>query len=180
MADSGVERDPLGRKAADPAAILATLTRHEVDFLVVGGIAARAHGNPRTTLDVDVLPNPSADNMRRLAAALEELEAVATDDRRSRMPLDLSHPESLAVGNYFLDTRFGGLDLVNGPRPDLIRYRKFAERALDVRLRELPIRIIGLDDLIRMKREGGREKDLRDIAALTEVERHQKGGTDAG
>jgi hypothetical protein len=68
--------------------------------------------------------------MRRLAAALEELEAVATDDRRSRRPLDLSDPESLAVGNYFLDTRFGGLE--------------------------------------------------RDIAALTEVERHQKGGKDAG
>jgi hypothetical protein len=53
-------------------------------------------------------------------------------DRRPTLPtaLDLSDPESLAVGNYFLDTRFGGLE--------------------------------------------------RDIAALTEVERHQKGGKDAG
>lgn len=171
MAASEADRDPLGRKPADPRPILATLAAHEVDFLVIGGIAVRAHGNPRTTLDVDVFPDPSADNMRRLASALTELEATATDDRSNRLPLDLSHPESLAVGNYFLDTRFGGLDLFNGARPDLLLYRRYAERAIEVRIEDLTIKIIGLDDLIRMKREAGRDKDLRDIAALTEVER---------
>lgn len=171
MADSDADRDRLGRKPADAQPILATLAAHEVDFLVIGGIAVRAHGNPRTTLDVDVIPNPSASNMRRLAAALEVLEASATDDRGTRLPLDLSHPESLAVGNYFLDTRFGGLDLLNGARPDLLRYRGYAERALEVEVEGVAIKIVGLDDLIRLKREAGRDKDLRDIAALTEVQR---------
>lgn len=180
MAALGADRDPLGRKAADPRPILATLASHDVDFLVIGGIAVRAHGNPRATLDVDVIPNPSADNMRRLAAALAELDAFATDHRGSRLPLDLSNPESLAVGNYFLDTRFGGLDLVNGPRPDLLRYRKLADAALEVRLDDLPIKVIGLDDLIRLKREAGRDKDLQDIAALTQVQRHQRGGERPG
>ena len=169
MPDDG--RDQLGREPADQLEILSRLVKHEVQFLTIGGLAVRAHGHPRSTLDVDVLPDPSASNMRRLAAALQELEAVAVDDRNNRLTLDLSHPESLALGNYFLDTRFGALDLVNGPRPDLPRYRRLHDNALEVELAGLPLKIIGLDDLIAMKREAGREKDMRDIAALTELER---------
>jgi len=31
--------------------------------------------------------------------------------------------------------------------------------------------VVGKDDLLRMKREAGREQDLADIAALTDLER---------
>ncbi|MEX2252632.1 MAG: DUF6036 family nucleotidyltransferase [Thermoleophilaceae bacterium] len=167
--------DQLGRAPADQAEILRVLVAHEVRFLLVGGIAVRVHGHPRSTLDVDVLPDPSSDNMRRLAAALSDLDAAAVDDRHRRLELDLSHPESLALGNYFLTTRAGALDLVNGARPDLLRYRRLEDRAVEVTVGGLSLLVIGLDDLIAMKREAGREKDLRDIAALTELERLQHG-----
>lgn len=142
-----------------------------MDFLVVGGIAVAVHGYPRATFDVDILPAPDAENMKRLAAALNELEARAFDDRRRELPLDLSHPESLAVGNYFLLTSAGALDLVNGPRPDLKRYRALAARSLAADLEGARLQVIGRSDLIAMKGEAGRDKDLRDIAGLTEAER---------
>jgi hypothetical protein len=88
-----------------------------------------------------------------------------------RLDLDLSHPESLALGYYLLDTKLGALDLVNGQRPDLKRYRALEARALEVPFGDELIRVVSKDDLIRMKREAGRPKNLRDIAALTEVER---------
>lgn len=166
-------RDELGRRAADPEVILPTLVEHGVDFLLIGGLAVIIHGNPRATFDVDILPSPAAANMRPLAAALSELGAVATDDRARRLPLPLDHPEGLAVGNYFLDTRGGALDLVNESRPDLKRYRALAERAVDVEIAGVPVRAIGRADLIAMKSESGRDKDLRDIAALTEAERRR-------
>jgi predicted nucleotidyltransferase len=163
--------DPLGRPTAEPRTILTALVDHDVEFLVIGGIAVILHGHTRTTVDVDIVPSPDAANISRLASALKQLDAAAVDDRGNRIPIDFEHPEGLSVGNYFLTTRAGGLDLLNGPRPDLLRFRRLAERAETVRLGGLPLKVIGLDDLIAMKREAGRDKDLRDIAALTELQR---------
>jgi hypothetical protein len=163
--------DEVGRRPADQEELLRVLIRHEVAFLVLGGIAVYVHGYARLTRDVDILPDPSAANMRRLCAALGELEAVAVETGGVRLDLDLSHPERLAVGNYFLDTKLGALDLVNGSRPDLKRYRALDGSALEVPFGNEVIRVISKDDLIEMKREAGRPKDLADIAALTEVER---------
>lgn len=130
-----------------------------------------AHGYPRTTQDVDILPNPAAANMRRLAAALEELGAEAIGARGETLPLDLSHPESLALGNYFLTTSRGALDLVNGPRPDLRRYRRLLAAGIERTVAGSVVQVISKDDLLAMKREAGRPKDLRDIDALTAIER---------
>jgi hypothetical protein len=141
--------------------------------LLIGGLAVIAYGYPRTTQDVDILPAPDAANMRRLAAALRELGATAAATGGARFALDLSHPESLALGNYFLDTAHGGLDLVNGPRPDRKRYRRLAANAVEREVGGLRLRVISKDDLIEMKREAGRPKDLRDIDALTELERNR-------
>lgn len=165
-------RDPLGRAVAEPEPLLAALSRHGVDFLVAGGLAVILHGYARLTLDLDIVPSPRQESMRRLTAALSELEAVAVGARNERLPLDLSHPESLAVGNYFLETKYGALDLFNGPRPDLNRYRRLDRDAIEVDVAGNAVKVVSKDDLIAMKREAGREKDLADIAALTEVERN--------
>ena len=162
--------DTLGRPPADPDALVTTLVEHGVEFLVVGGLAVIAHGHPRLTFDLDILPNPSADNMRKLAGALKELNSVALDDRGRELPLDLSHPESLALGNYFLKTDAGDLDLFNGPRPDSGATAGWRSARWGSR-RGTPFRVIGRADLIAMKGEAGREKDLADIAALTAIER---------
>jgi hypothetical protein len=167
------EPEPLRRPPGNPEVLLPALVEAQVDFLVIGGIAVFVHGYPRSTQDVDILPSPDAENMRRLAGVLRDLDAYATDNRDRRLELDLSHPEGLALGNYFLVTRAGALDLVNGPRPDLKRYRDLRSRAVEVEMASVVIRVVGLADLIAMKRQAGREKDLRDIAALTEAERRR-------
>lgn len=164
-----------GAGAARPEAILAALARHEVHFLIVGGVAVQAHGYVRTTVDVDVIPRPDSRNLRRLARALEELEATAIDERGEPLALDLSRSASLALGDYFLSTRAGALDLVNGPHPDLKRYDRLDGNAVEIDLGTATVRVVSKDDLIAIKRASGREQDLADIAALTELERNPGG-----
>jgi hypothetical protein len=163
--------DGLGRGIADPRAIVAVLADQNVDYLLVGGLAVVAHGHVRVTQDVGILPSPDAANLGRLAAALGELDATAIGAKGERLPFDLSHPESISVGNYFLETKYGALDLVNGPRPDLLRYRRLEAASVGSTIGGVEVKVISKDDLISMKREAGRPKDLSDIAAVTEVER---------
>jgi len=59
----------------DADRILVTLDAHAVDYLLVGGFAARAHGATRPTADIDCLADTTAENYERLAAALRELGA---------------------------------------------------------------------------------------------------------
>jgi hypothetical protein len=59
----------------DVEAILGALDRHGVDYVLIGGIAARLHGSPLLTEDVDITPALDRPNLARLAEALTELEA---------------------------------------------------------------------------------------------------------
>jgi hypothetical protein len=78
------------------------------------------------------------------------------------------------VGDYFLDTRFGAVDLVNGPRPDLLRYRRLEAASVPSTIGGHAVKVISKDDLIDMKREAGRPKDLAAVEApCCEAERSE-------
>lgn len=148
--------------------IVAVLRRHEVDFVVIGGIAVLAHGHPRATFDLDFVADRSMINMRRLGAALGELGAAVRGVDGALLDVDPTDPDQLAAGaNWTLVTTAGWLDFMPGA-PGLRTYDEIAADAVTVR--EGTFRVVGLDDLIRMKRASGRAKDLDDIAALTHGE----------
>ena len=56
-------------------AICKVLIEHKVEFVVIGGVAARLHGTGYATLDIDVCPATTEENLQRLAAALKALGA---------------------------------------------------------------------------------------------------------
>ena len=71
--------------------IFACLDRHAVRYVLIGGLAAVLHGSPLTTVDVDICPERGPDNLTRLAAALDELDAkIRTPDSPTGVafPLD--------------------------------------------------------------------------------------------
>jgi hypothetical protein len=145
--------------------IVATLRRHGVDFVVIGGIAVLAHGHPRATFDLDFVADLAAGNMRRLAAAFEELDARVRGVDGTLLEVDPTDAEQLGSGaNWTLVTDAGWLDFM----PAAEGVRDYAEIVADaVPVRGGAFRVVGLDDLIRMKRVAGRDKDIDDIAALT-------------
>ena len=145
--------------------IVAALVRHDVDFVVIGGIAVLAHGHPRATFDVDLVADLGGPNMVRLASALRELHARVRGVDADLLDVDPTGPEQLASGaNRTLTTSAGWVDFM----PAAEGMRSYAEIAASaVPVRDGLFRVVGLDDLIRMKRVSGRPKDLDDIAALT-------------
>ena len=163
----------LDRGPSDPARIFAALQRHEVEYLTIGGVAVNAHGHVRNTRDVDILIEWSAENMRRLAAALEELDARLFGVDADLLDVDPRNPEDLLRGgNFTLRTAAGGLDLFDpGEIPGGSPYEEMRPRAVEAVIDGVAVRAIGFDDLIRLKREAGRDRDLEDVATLLAARR---------
>jgi hypothetical protein len=154
-------------------ALLLTLARSRVRFVVIGGIAVGVHGYVRGTKDVDVCPEPSAENLRELAALLRDLDArhveLAGDFSADEMPFDPLDPADLAEGgNFRLHTRLGALDLMQwipGIDGDHA-YPALAADAITVELRGTVLSVCSLAHLRRMKETAKRPQDLVDLENL--------------
>jgi len=158
----------------DPLALLGVLARHEVDFVVIGGVAVQAHGHLRTTRDVDIIAAPDAENAHRLAAALRDLGARnrGVDAEHLDDPTD---PQTFTrAASLFLDTSAGMLDVMQGAA-GAPPYAELRRRSIPVALDDLTIRVAGIDDLIALKRAAGRPVDLDDIAVLADLQRLDRG-----
>lgn len=165
--DAGVPPEDL---PTNPAQVFAALERHKVEYVTIGGVAVQAHGHTRTTKDVDILTAPGHDNLARLGAALGELRARLKGVDAHLLGIDPTSPVDLERGaNFTLATAAGGLDVwtdaaeLKGSPP----WPEIRGRAVSVEVVGSTVWIVGLDDLVRLKRAAGREVDLRDIAVLT-------------
>ena len=52
--------------------VFESFQKHEVRYLVIGGIATMLYGVPRATFDLDILIEPTPDNAKRLLASLSD------------------------------------------------------------------------------------------------------------
>lgn len=151
----------------DPARVFATLDRHRVDYITIGAFAVIAHGYVRATADIDVVARQDRENLERLAAAFAELNAVLRGVDADLLDIDPTDPDVLANGASFtLDTDAGPVDYLNDV-PGAGDYDDLRARAVEANAAGVVVRVVGLDDLIRMKRASGRPQDLRDIANLS-------------
>ena len=141
----------------DPVPILDALVRHDVDFVLIGGLAGTARGSAHVTYDVDVAYERSRPNLERLAAALSELGATLRGAPPG-LPF-VPDAETLAAGlNFTFDTRFGSLDVLGEPS-GAPRYNELRAGASAATTWGLTIQIASLDHLIAMKDAAGRDKD---------------------
>jgi hypothetical protein len=147
-----------------PTEALTTLVHHDVRFVVIGGVAAAAHGSPSLTGDLDICYARDADNLERLAAALVELDA-----RLRRAEGDVPFvvdARSLAAGDHFTFTTVAGdLDCLGTPA-GTDGFDDLAANAAELDLDGLKVLVAAVEDLIRMKRAAGRPKDRAEIEIL--------------
>ena len=149
------------------------LLRFGVEFIVIGGQAAALHGSPVPTYDVDVCYRRTPENLRRLANALQELH-VSLRGAPPDLPFRLD-AESLALGaNFTFNTDLGPLDLLGWVEP-FGTFEELTQRAEQVTVEGVPLNLIGLDDLIAIKRHLGRPKDRAALVQLEALRRLREG-----
>ncbi len=148
---------------SDFAEILAALTRHEVDFILVGGLAASMSGVPILTFDVDIVPNPSDENRPRLLAALQEVGAHYLDPAGRHIEPDLERLRTLRIQR--LATRFGTLDVL-AKIGHALTYPDLVDRTHWIETDNLKVRVLDLDMIIRSKEEANRDKDRATLPLL--------------
>ena len=144
--------------------LLRRLTAEKVEYVLVGGMAAIAHGSASVTEDVDVCVRFDLETLRGV------FRAVAPLNPRQRMhparpPLGDS-PEAF-VGNQNLDlvTDEGILDLL-GEIVAVGGYEQVAANAIRLDLGGFTCQVLGLEDLITCKRALGRPKDRQVVSEL--------------
>lgn len=135
--------------------VLADLSRAEVRYLVVGGVACALNGFVRTTEDVDILVDADPENIRRLLAVLSR---VGEGHARELRVEDFTDEEGAVrlVEDFPIDifTRMGGRRYA-----DMLPH----ERILD---RENPIPFVDAEGLILLKSGSPRPRDRIDVEAL--------------
>ena len=149
--------------------ILEVLNHHQVEFIVVGGVAAVIHGAPTTTFDLDTLVRLDQANAERLARALSQLEARFREHRKTIRP---TVEDILAGGHLLLMTRAGPLDVL-GYIGETQRYEDLLSDSSEIRMNVGYLRVLDLEALIAEKKRMGRLKDNAAVELLEEVLRHR-------
>jgi hypothetical protein len=144
--------------------IFETLARHQVEYLVVGGVAAVLGGAPVSTFDLDIVHSTSLENVARILTALEELDAWYRHFQKRRLRPDASHLTSR--GHQLLMTRYGPLDLL-GMIGKGRTYCDLLPLTVEMEVRSgVRVRVLSLEAQVAVKEEVGGEKDVAMLPLL--------------
>ena len=154
--------------------LFATLHRHQVEYVLIGGLAVALHGIERNTMDIDVCIVISPDNLRRMIEAAKELNLSPV----LPVPLEtLSQIDTLKEWHQQRNLQAFALrtpDLA-GVTLDLLLFPPIApadmcQRAVRLDVSGIPIQLASVDDLIALKQSVGRPIDLADIEHLKRLQ----------
>lgn len=143
---------------------LRLLADARVDFIVIGGMAAAAHGSARATLDLDVVYARDRENVRRLATALAS-HAPYLRGAPPGLPFVFDEATILHGLNFTLTTDLGDLDLL-GEVVGGGTYEELLPHTMELDAFGARCRYVTLEGLLALKRAAGRPKDLEAIAEL--------------
>ena len=151
----------------DFAALLRCLSEAGVEFILVGGAAATAHGSARLTQDIDVVYRRSSANLARLVTALAG-HAPYLRGAPPGLPFRWD-ARTLERGlNFTLTTDLGDLDLL-GEIVGGGAYEDLLPHSICIEVFGIACHCLGLRHLIHVKRAAGRPKDLEAIAELEAI-----------
>jgi hypothetical protein len=151
----------------DLRSLLEVLHDHDVRFVVIGGVAVGAHGFVRGTEDLDLVPDPDPENLKRLTVALADLEStLPTVGGRQ---FDPANDASVIRhgGNVTATTKFGALDVVQRAQ-GVPGYSQLVDDAVKSDLLGIPVHVCSLARLREMKQAQSRTQDLLDLENLPE------------
>ena len=145
-------------------AILQTLSEHDVEFIVVRGVAAVLNGAPVNTFDLDIVHSTDPENVPELLRALDALNARYRLQPERMLRPAITHLAS--PGHQLLITDFGPLDVL-GAIGKGRSFKDLLPNTVQLEVRpDLRVRVLDLDTLIAVKEEVGDEKDAAVLPIL--------------
>ncbi len=153
----------------DPERLIKVLGKHRVKYVLIGALAARLHGFPRLTADADITPSTDLENLKRLADALNEIDArFFTENIPEGLPFDCSAASLQQADVWNFITTAGRLDVAFTPagttgyedlQPNSVRFKAYGVELLAA----------SVEDIIRSKKAADRPQDRQDIIILNEI-----------
>jgi len=150
----------------DLSAVLEGLIKADVNFILVGGLAAVVQGAPVTTMDVDIVHNRSSENIVKLLAFLKSIGAVhrRLDDK----VIEPTERDISGKGHALFSTRLGPLDVL-AVIEEGKTYDDLLEHTVDVKFRGHTIKVLDLKMIIELKKASRDPKDKQRLPVLEET-----------
>jgi hypothetical protein len=146
-----------------PLAALRSLRNQDVEYVLLGGLAAVLQGSPLPTYDIDISPAPGTRNRTRLRAALADIDAVVLTEVDD---LEAALRRGTDVSFY---SPYGHIDLHHQPA-GFESYAALRRNALPIELESgLTVLVSPLRDIIRSRLAAGDERQLPALQAALEL-----------
>lgn len=156
---------------ADLSAIIEGLLKAEVQFILVGGLAAVIQGAPVTTMDVDIVYSRSSENISKLFAFLKSIDATyRRPDNKIIVPKEA---DISGMGHALFSTRLGPLDVLAFIE-ERKTYEDLLKHAIEIEFRGHTIQVLDIKMLIELKKNAKDPKDKQRLPVLEETLRQLK------
>lgn len=147
--------------------LILALAKEQVEFIIVGGVAAVFHGSARATFDLDVVYARNSQNLQRLVRALKP-HSPYLRDAPAGLPFQFDVKTLKSGLNFTLSTNLGELDLF-GEIVGGGTYEELVPHSAEIEIFGAKILCVTLERLIAIKRAAGRPKDLEAVAELQAI-----------
>jgi hypothetical protein len=154
--------------------LLDALLEHEVEFVVIGGVAAALHGSTLVTRDLDICIPLGAASILKIQSALANLHPRVRAGS-STIPLSLDESRAAGLKNLYVRTDDGQLDCL-GEVAGIGSFEAVLALSEPVQLNDRNCHVLGIEGLIRAKKAMGRPRDLEAIQQLTALRDRREPG----
>ena len=145
----------------DTESLLKSLKEHKVRFVVIGATAFPVHGYSRATLDVDIFIRPERSNAESVLMALKDFGYDVRD-----ITVEELLTKKILIRQYLIETDIH--PFVKG-----VSFDKIWKNRVKAKFGDTFAWFASLNDLIKMKRAAGRQKDIEDLKYLLKLKKLQ-------
>jgi predicted nucleotidyltransferase len=145
--------------------LINALKQEKINYMIVGGYAVNFHGYSRNTVDIDLIIKFTLANLKKIEKLLQQMGMV------SKLPIDANSVFNFR-DEYITNRNLIAWNFYNKNDPTdqidiLINHDINDFKSEKFRVGQLEFKVISKEDLIKMKKKSGREKDLLDIKELS-------------
>jgi predicted nucleotidyltransferase len=157
--------------------IFQAFQKQEVKYILVGGIAVNLLGATRSTVDLDILVEMSDDNFKKIVEILKNqgyrvkqpVDPMKIVDNKARE--ELIKKKHMKALNFYKEGELKEVDIIiESP----LSFEEAERNIVYIKIDDLKLPVISIDDLIKMKKKTGRAIDKLDVGELTKIKKFKK------